>query len=386
MSSKENSNNETKSEDINEEETVNPLREQQQQRDWLSASASWGSSWLKSAKEKTFTTLELVKKDLSEFSDVVANEANALANTTLESVKHQAHTFQQMVSVDEEDSTLTAPEKPLSETNKTPTPEAVDESGGGLAFAFGWTPKLPQMSAISNNAWVKSLVETVKSIAQEDTTSNEDQYTEVIVPRSLSDQQTLTRKSDIPHCILYAIQTDRQTYLAEPEGDEHLFTLWQDEFKLSEHDQEINGLLKNCPPMRGLYQELVPSVVDNLTFWRRYFYKVYQAEMMDRCKKETLTEALHIATESTKSNQSLHSDKLKAMNTKSGLETAGEISQDGHSNNDETWSVCSSTMIDVQEIHDDSDEGPQTPRLTDSPGASPEKSEKSPDGWVNWEE
>lgn len=52
MSSKENSNNETKSEDINEEETVNPLREQQQQRDWLSASASWGSSWLKSAKEK----------------------------------------------------------------------------------------------------------------------------------------------------------------------------------------------------------------------------------------------------------------------------------------------------------------------------------------------
>lgn len=57
-----------------------------------------------------------MKKDLSEFSDVVANEANAIANTTLESVKHQAHTFQQMVSVDEEDSTLTAPEKPLSET------------------------------------------------------------------------------------------------------------------------------------------------------------------------------------------------------------------------------------------------------------------------------
>uniref|UniRef100_A0A915A8K2 BSD domain-containing protein n=1 Tax=Parascaris univalens TaxID=6257 RepID=A0A915A8K2_PARUN len=385
MSSKENSDNETKADDVNEEGAVNALREQQ--RDWLSASASWGTSWLKSAKEKTFTTLELVKKDLSEFSDAVASEANAIANTTLESVKHQAHTFQQLVSVDEEDSTLIARDKPLNETNKTPPAEAVDESGDGLAFAFGWTPKLPQVSALANNAWVKSLVETVKSIAQEDTTSNEDQYTEVIVPRSLSDQQMLTRKSDIPHCILYAIQTDRQTYLAEPEGDEHLFTLWEDEFKLSEHHEEINSLLKNCPPMRGLYQELVPSMVDNLTFWRRYFYKVYQAEMIDRCKKETLTDdALHVATESARSNQSLHSDKLKAMNSKSGLETAGEVSQDGHSNNDETWSVCSSTMIDVQEIHDDSDEGPQTPRLTDSPSASLEKSEKSPDEWVDWEE
>lgn len=46
---------------------------------------------------QTFTTLEAVKKDLTEFSDVVASEASALATTTVESVKHQAQNLQQII-------------------------------------------------------------------------------------------------------------------------------------------------------------------------------------------------------------------------------------------------------------------------------------------------
>ncbi|KHN74254.1 BSD domain-containing protein 1 [Toxocara canis] len=261
MGDAEKPNEETKAEDVKTEEAKASAKESQQ--DWLSASASWGSSWLRSAKEKTFTTLELVKKDLSEFGDVFANEATAIANTTVESVKHQAHTLQQMVSPEHESSALPGEEQSSPKTDerdKTPTPDADVEGSAVAKFAFGWAPKLPQMSAISNSGWVKSLMETVKNIAQEDTTSDEDQYTEAIMPRSLSDHDRLTRRRDLSHCVLYTIQTDKRTYLTEPEGDEHLFSLWQDEFRLSEYDQEINALLKNCPPMRALYQELITLV------------------------------------------------------------------------------------------------------------------------------
>lgn len=114
------------------------------QQDWLSSTIPWGSAWLKSAKEKvnffyrrnektgvpvllkrfysiftmkfffdsnwnsevlwiqtnflssklqflslkTYSTLTLVKKDLSELSDAVATEATALASTTVESIQH----------------------------------------------------------------------------------------------------------------------------------------------------------------------------------------------------------------------------------------------------------------------------------------------------------
>ncbi|VDK37577.1 unnamed protein product [Anisakis simplex] len=54
----------------------------------------------------TFTTFELVKKDLSELGDVVANEASAIASSTVESVKHQAQSLQQIVSPVEEQAVL----------------------------------------------------------------------------------------------------------------------------------------------------------------------------------------------------------------------------------------------------------------------------------------
>ena len=47
---------------------------------------------------QTFSTLELVKKDLSDFGDAVATEATAIANNTVESVKQQAQTLQHIVT------------------------------------------------------------------------------------------------------------------------------------------------------------------------------------------------------------------------------------------------------------------------------------------------
>lgn len=51
---------------------------------------------------QTFTTFEMVKKDLNEFTDVVASEACSLASTTIKIVRQQAYNFQQFMSLEEE--------------------------------------------------------------------------------------------------------------------------------------------------------------------------------------------------------------------------------------------------------------------------------------------
>lgn len=372
------------------EETKN----QQQQQDWFSVGASWGSNWLKSAKEKTFTTLELVKKDLTEFSDAVASEASAIAATTVESVKHQAQNLQQIVNPEVE----TKESQPPAAEALPPEPEEMKENEkttemdtGGSGFGLGWTSKLPQMSQISNNSWVKSFVDTVKSIAQEDTTADEDENTEMIPPRLTSDQPSMTR--NISHHLLYSIQTDKNTYLNDPDGDPHLFSIWQDDFDITDYDHQINDLLRNCPPMRALYQELVPAQISNSTFWEHYFYKVYQSEMIERYKMVAESEPLEVITKPPQNNEKEKEPVASENQCKPAVEgeQKGQCSPDRRSNTDETWSVCSSTNIEIQEIHDDSEEGRVTPRPADvdssksSSGSEP-KTEKAADGWVNWEE
>ena len=52
------------------------------------------------------------------------------------------------------------------------------------------------MSQITNNPWMKTIVETVKSIAQEDTTAEEDEITEIIPSRVSKDRRG---KSGLPY-------------------------------------------------------------------------------------------------------------------------------------------------------------------------------------------
>ncbi|VDN28991.1 unnamed protein product [Gongylonema pulchrum] len=50
------------------------------------------------------------------------------------------------------------------------------------------------------------------------------------------------------------------------------------------------------------------------------------------------------------------------------------------SNTDESWSICSSTHVELQELNGESNDGPQTPKAD-----STNLSDRS-DGWVNWDE
>lgn len=64
-------------------------------------------------------------------------------------------------------------------------------------YALGWTTKLPSVPSITNSYWVKTIVDAVKNIAQENTVEGEEEFTESIYPGC-----KLTRRSDLLHVSL----------------------------------------------------------------------------------------------------------------------------------------------------------------------------------------
>ncbi|OZC09807.1 BSD domain protein [Onchocerca flexuosa] len=335
---------------------------------------STGSAWFRSAKEKTYTTFELVKKDLTEFGDVVANEASALANTTVESVRQQAYNLQQIMNLEGENNEQNKEEREKVES----TTNEIERSSS--TYAIEWASRLSSLPTITDNSWIKTIVDTVKNIAQENTADGEDEFTESIYPQIKS-----TGRSCLAHHILYEIQTNPDTYMKIPEGDKELFKMWCDDFKLIDYDGEINALLANCPRMRALYQEMVPEKIENVVFWARYFYKVYQMELLVRCKFDaekqlsqddengTIQRQKRMTNFGEKSSNRIES----CLNVDTEL-TQSQSSLDRRSAIDESWSLCSSTNVDIQELHDEN--GPQTPK------ADSNNSSNKSDGWINWDE
>ncbi|KAI6185419.1 BSD domain-containing protein [Aphelenchoides besseyi] len=281
----------------------------------------FGGEWMAKAKEQTLNTLESVKKDLDEFSDTVSKEASAIASASQKAVKQQAEILQQFVS------TPTGPETPQTE-----------KSAQSSDFGLGW---------------MKSVVDTVKSLTIEDTAKNEDNFTEPV--------RVGTRNSTLEHFQLLEYQNNENTFTQPPTQNLEMYKDWLKEFKVSEYNGEINLLLSNNPKLREIYAKIVPLKVDNYTFWNRYFFKIFVAEMERelRLTKGKVFEQLNVET-----NVKSKSDEKK-----------GETALSPAATDNESWSICSSGGDDLQELPDEIESldsqqlaaGPLTPKAEDSP-------------------
>jgi len=70
-----------------------------------------------------------------------------------------------------------------------------------------------------------------------------------------------------------AIQRDSGTYCDEP-ADKEDFENWVSTFKISDHQSAIEEVLKDNAFMQELQSRIVPLIVDQDTFWTRYFYRL----------------------------------------------------------------------------------------------------------------
>ncbi|MCE5166739.1 hypothetical protein HAX54_025489 [Datura stramonium] len=88
-----------------------------------------------------------------------------------------------------------------------------------------------------------------------------------------------------------ATQCDAKTYCEEPE-DMIDYNEWKLGFVLEEMNGEIEDLISGNGVIDEIYSEVVPSRVDQETFWSRYFYKVYRIRKVEEARARLVKRAI----------------------------------------------------------------------------------------------
>nr|XP_060640108.1 BSD domain-containing protein 1 isoform X1 [Anolis sagrei ordinatus] len=199
----------------------------------------WWRSWLQQSlqtvKEKSTEALEFMKRDLTEFTQVVQHDTACTIAATASVVKEK-----------------------LATENSSGATEKVRK---GLSNFLG----------VISDTFAPSPDKTIDC----------DVITLMATPSGT------TELYDSAKARLYSLQSDPATYCNEPDGPSQLFEAWLSHFNLEEKKGEISDLLVNSPSIRSLYSKMVPAAVSHSEFWQRYFYKVHQLEQ-EEVRREAL--------------------------------------------------------------------------------------------------
>ncbi|KAL3517535.1 hypothetical protein ACH5RR_020124 [Cinchona calisaya] len=90
---------------------------------------------------------------------------------------------------------------------------------------------------------------------------------------------------------LNAIQNDLNTFCEEPEDLED-YNKWKLWFSLEEKSEEFENLIGENGVLEGVYGRVVPNVVDNETFWCRYFYRVHKLKQQESVRANLVKRAI----------------------------------------------------------------------------------------------
>ncbi|XP_029426746.1 LOW QUALITY PROTEIN: BSD domain-containing protein 1-like [Rhinatrema bivittatum] len=187
----------------------------------------WWRSWLQQSyqnvREKSVEALEFIKRDLTEFSQVVQHDTASTIAATASVVKEK-----------------------LATEGTAGTTEKVEE---GMSDFLG----------VISDTFAPSPDKTIDC----------DVITLMGTPSGTTEPYDSTKAR------LYSLQSDPATYCNEPDGPLALFEAWLAQCNLEEKEGEISDLLVNSPSIRALYTKMVPAAVSHSEFWQRYFYKVH---------------------------------------------------------------------------------------------------------------
>lgn len=210
---------------------------------------TWGQGWIDKVKEKSASTLEMVKKDLNEFVDVIQGDTSVAINETAEKLDDQVK---------------------KSEDKG----ESCNTLLGGLNTAELVTQGVKGFSQVLHSMSELMAVQEPDDTNEEFITLSEGSFS----------LQSYNRKQEK----LQILQTDPGTYCIEPEGS---FNDWLEVFSLDEHKEDMSDLLTQNPAVRAIYSRLVPNVISHTTFWQRYYYKVFLLESEERKREELYARA-----------------------------------------------------------------------------------------------
>ncbi|XP_029900656.1 BSD domain-containing protein 1 [Myripristis murdjan] len=212
----------------------------------------WWGGWLQQSfqavKDKSSEAFEFIKRDLTEFTNVVQHDTACSIVATASAVRNK-----------------------LAVEGSSETTEKVKKSLSSFLGVITDTLAPPP-----------------------DKTIDCDVITLVATPAGTTEVYDSTKAR------LYSLQADPATYCNEPDGPPEQFDNWLSTFSLEEKKGEISELLVNSPSIRALYTKMVPAAVAHSEFWQRYFYKVFQLDqeearrvaLKQRAEQSTHTETL----------------------------------------------------------------------------------------------
>ncbi|VFQ77699.1 unnamed protein product [Cuscuta campestris] len=140
---------------------------------------------------------------------------------------------------------------------------------------------------------------------------------------------------------LTSIQSDPNTFTEEPVDSEE-YRKWKSEFYLNDKRDEFMNLIGENIVLEGVYRKLVPSAVDEDTFWYRYYYRVHKLKQQESVRANLVRRAISVdeeevlswdfddedeANNEKSSNAILNSSKQesKQAGSRDSLETAESI-------------------------------------------------------------
>ncbi|CAL1531096.1 unnamed protein product [Lymnaea stagnalis] len=187
---------------------------------------NWLGGWVQTAKEKSSSALEFVKKDLAEFTCTMQKETEKAVELTKDSL------------------------------NREKTTQATNKVKAGLS----------------------SFLDNISKVL---VIPPDDNYIQMKVAADGSGLY------DRGKARLHALQLDASTYMDTPHGPPEQYSMWLESFNMDQHKGEISELLVSKVEVRALYTKLVPSDVSHAEFWQRYFYRVHQLQC-DEARKQAL--------------------------------------------------------------------------------------------------
>ena len=169
-----------------------------------SGGGSWWGGWLQAAKDKSLSAIEMIKKDLEEFSNTMSHDTGEAVAKTSES---------------------------LRETLKTENTEAAkDRLKQGLSSFLEGLTKLLVVEAEDKNVAVEK-------------------------------RKTTDPIFDRAKARLHAIQVDPSTYCSNPSGPREKYEEWLKSFDMNTKKGEVSELLVSQVEVRGLYTRLVSNCI-----------------------------------------------------------------------------------------------------------------------------
>lgn len=230
----------------------------------------WWGGWLQQSfqavKDKSAEAYEFIKRDLTEFSNVVQHDTACSIAATAIAVRDK-----------------------LAVEGSSDTTDKVKKSLSNILGVITDTLVPPPDKTIDCN--VITLVATPEGT---------------------------TEVYDSTKARLYSLQADPATYCSEPDGPPEQFEGWLSSFSLEEKKGEISELLVSSPSIRALYAKMVPAAVSHFEFWQRYFYKVFQLDQ-EETRRVALKQRAEKSTDSEGLDWEEEEDEFMVATFSSGL-------------------------------------------------------------------